>query len=115
MCESVKVARMASERIKEECQIQSGGKKQSQKNGIQCRGIDIQKKASTEALAFSGLKSVALNEDCWWAEIPATEVPDTGHRGQYYSLRQVVSDTFSILWLVFQRLRTMLIAEPLTD
>ena len=73
------------------------------------------KKASTEALAFSGLKSVALNEDCGWAEIPATEVPDTGHRERNYSLRQVVSDTFSILWLVFQRLRTMLIAEPLTD
>ena len=73
------------------------------------------KKASTEALAFSGLKSFAPNEDRGWVEIPATEVPDTGHRGQYYSLRHFVSDTFSILWLVRQRLRTMQIALFLTD
>ena len=94
MCESVKVARMASERIKEECRIQSGGKKQSQKTAFNA-GDRHTKKASTEALAFSGLKSVAPNED--------------------QSFRHVVSVAFSMRLLARQRLMTMLIAEDLTD
>lgn len=54
-----------------------------------------QMKASTEALAFSGIKSVAPNED--------------------QSFRHVVSVAFSMRLLVRQRLSTILIAEDLTD
>ena len=86
MCEWVKVARMASERIKEECRIQSGGKKQSQKKERHTMpGNRHTKKASTEALAFW---VVGYHPTQWTKLYTLTELARTKHHGWKFRQRR---------------------------